>query len=151
MTKCFIHPITYAIVAELNPGIELIIHDKKLLYELACNGITVSREFKKLNPGIWKVYPTDEKKIFAKAFEQFYSIYLQRQGYYWRDKGEYEAALAVPTEELVKRVLSLHKKSLEQNPPASKKRPLEEANGEIEPERKISSKSVDPDKESNIS
>lgn len=144
MIKCLIHPITYAVVAELDPGKELKIYDEKLLEKLTVNGITIPREFQKSYQGIWKVYPSDEKEIFVKAFEQFSSIHLQKQGYYWRDKLEYEAALAIPTEELVKKILSAHKESMK------RKKTIEDVNEEIEPERKIPSKNINPDQESSV-
>lgn len=116
MIKCLIHPITYAVVAELDPGKELKIYDENLLNKLTANGITVSREFQKLHPGVWKVYPSDEKEIFVKAFEQFSSIHLQQQGYYWQNKSDLE----IPLEEKIRRILYANREHTEETPSASK-------------------------------
>ncbi|CUI17953.1 hypothetical protein PNK_2356 [Candidatus Protochlamydia naegleriophila] len=103
MIKCLIHPVTYATVAELAPEKEVTILDKNMLESLTMNGITVSSEFKEANRVGWKVYPKDDKKVFAKAFEQFYFIHgLQQQGYTWENKNDSEA----PLTEKMKDILS---------------------------------------------
>ncbi len=101
MIQCLIHPYTCQIVAELTPEKEVIIYDKAMLKSLTSNGITVSSTFKKLNLTGWRVYPGDDKEVFAKAFKQFYFIHgLQQQGYIWESKGK-----EIPIEESVKAVL----------------------------------------------
>lgn len=103
MIKCLIHPITHVVVAELDPEKKVTILDKKMLESLTINGIVVSQEFKKLNQVGWKVYPKDDNKVFAKAFEQFYFIHgLQQQGYVWENKSDLEGSL----EEKIKHILS---------------------------------------------
>ncbi len=102
MIQCLIHPSTCQIVAELTPEKEVIIHDKAMLKSLISNGITVSSTFKTtLNLTGWRVYPGDDKEVFAKAFKQFYFIHgLQQQGYTWESKGK-----EISIEESVKAVL----------------------------------------------
>ncbi len=103
MIKCLIHPVTHAVVAALAPEKEVTIFDKNMLDNLIRNGITVSAEFKKLNHVGWKVYPNDDKEVFAKAFEQFYFIHgLQQQGYVWENQSEIKASL----EKGIKNILS---------------------------------------------
>lgn len=141
MIKFLVHPTTHSVLAELDPGKELIVHDERLK-RLVNHRISVSREFKELNClSGWKIYPSHGNEIFVKAFELFFSKHLGC-GYFWKDKQEYEADLEMSTEELVKKILSAHKESMK------RKRNIEEAKEESEPKGKISSSGVDSDQES---
>lgn len=103
MIECLIHPFTCHVVAELVPEKEVVIYDKTMFNNLTSNGITVSSEFKELNCTGWRVYPKDDKEVFAKAFQQFYFIHgLQQQGYTWERKSELEVSI----EERMKHILA---------------------------------------------
>lgn len=110
MIKCLIHPITFTSLAELDPGKEIIISDKRLLNAVTRNGITVTPEFKKLHQlNKWRVYPTDDKRIFALAFEQISFVHgLQQQGYSWENKEDYEIT-DEELKELARQILTAHK------------------------------------------
>lgn len=90
MTLYLTDPNKFAISAKLIPDQEIIIYDQELLDRLKVNGIVVSRAFEKeYSLSHWKVYPSDDKKIFAKAFAQFKFIHgLQQGGHKWRTEEE---------------------------------------------------------------
>ncbi|MBS4167324.1 Uncharacterized protein NEOC65_002432 [Neochlamydia sp. AcF65] len=103
--KLLINPRNQAIAAELIPDVEVKIHEKWMLDAITASGITVSKEFKEQYHTGWYIYPNEDKAIFAKVFEQFYFIHgLQQQGYYWREKDEYDQLS--PKEKLAK-IISL--------------------------------------------
>ena len=103
MVKILRDPYSHLIAAQLNPEQEVIILDEHMKKNIAATGIAVSSKFKQENNSDWYIYPSDDKKIFAKAFEQIYFVHgLQQQGYYWEDK---EVSENLNDEELAKKVL----------------------------------------------
>lgn len=90
MLLWLISPYTHQAVAELAPQAQVVIFDPKMRQALESSGITVTPEFKKLhNTKGCHLFPSEDKKIFALAFEQFYFKHgLQQQGYYWQDKSQ---------------------------------------------------------------
>nr|WP_207391816.1 hypothetical protein [Neochlamydia sp. AcF84]NGY95351.1 hypothetical protein [Neochlamydia sp. AcF84] len=113
MIRCLIHPLTNSVVAELIPQKEVNILDEKMLEKLTITGITVSSEFKNLHRVSWRVYPNDNKEVYAKAFEQFYFVHgLQQQGYFWKDKSEGD----IPMGKLAESILSHYYDSMKSPP-----------------------------------
>ena len=76
-------------VAELTREKEIKIYNESLLDLITNSGIAVPRDFKEKYKSGWYVYPTDDKVLFARAFEQiYYKQGLQQQGYFWKNKDE---------------------------------------------------------------
>lgn len=86
-----INPQTREIVAELFPEKEEVqIHENWLLDVIKTSGIPVTKEFKDKYKTGWHVYLGVDKALFTKAFLECYFIRLERRGYYWREKNEYD-------------------------------------------------------------
>ena len=75
------------VAAELVSEKSITIYEQWILDSVTETGITVTREFKAQFSTDWKVYPSDDPAIFARAFKECYFKHgLQQQGYYWKAK-----------------------------------------------------------------
>lgn len=84
-----INPNDQTVAAILEPEMKVTIKEVWILEAITQSGITVSPEFKEKYKTGWRIYPTDDQAIFAKAFEQFYlNLGLKQQGYTCREADE---------------------------------------------------------------
>lgn len=109
---------TYEIAAELRyddndqDKQEVIIKEQWLIDNIKASGITVSRAFSKANKCNGKVYPCDDKIIFAKAFKEFQFRHgLMQMGYFWREKNEYDG---LSDAELAKKIIELYHREMKE-------------------------------------
>lgn len=82
-----IHPQTHNVSARYTEK-SVAVLDSWLLHGLSYNGIAVPGGF---DPGgKHYIYPTDEPKLFARAFkEEFFCHGLMQAGYYWIKEEDY--------------------------------------------------------------
>ena len=103
-------------VAKLILDQEVEIFEDWLKKKVEISGITVDKEFKNKYKTGWRVYPRDDKAIFAKAFSQFLYVHgLQQQGFKWKGP---EALKVLEMRnwsdlELAHYVIGLHKEEIE--------------------------------------
>lgn len=84
-----IHPIDQSVAAILERERKVTIKEAWILDAITKSGITVSEDFKNEHKTGWRIYPSDDEVIFAKAFEQFYfHLGLKQQGYTCREANE---------------------------------------------------------------
>ena len=105
--QVLINPKTHFIAAELTPGKEVVIHESWILDFIKETGITVTSEFKKKYNCKWQIYPTDNKALFAQAFQECaFPHGLQQKGYFWREKNDLDG---LPNDKLAKKILEIHR------------------------------------------
>ncbi|KIC70809.1 hypothetical protein [Candidatus Protochlamydia amoebophila] len=103
----------YRPVAKLIPNQEIEILDLKMKERLEVTGISVDKSFKEKYHTGWKVYPKDDKALFARAFEQFYFVHgLQQQNYRWEGPEALESLKLqkLNSNELAHYIIGIHMK-----------------------------------------
>ncbi|MBS4163067.1 Uncharacterized protein PRO82_000356 [Candidatus Protochlamydia amoebophila] len=101
----------YRPVAKLIPNQEIEILDLKMKERLEITGISVDKGFKEKYHTGWKVYPKDDKAVFAKAFELFYFVHgLQQQNYRWEGPEALERLKLgkLDSKKLAQRIIDIH-------------------------------------------
>ena len=102
---------TNAIAAELISGKQVTICEDRIRGNLKAWGIPVPPEFKeKFNLAGQRVYPNDDPKVFAIAFEEIYfKEDLSRMGYHWEDKNVVDERQSLTRKERVNHIIDVHK------------------------------------------